>query len=65
MFVEKIRTVSLAVAAAGTMLYAGQSKNVIMMIPDGNCVIRSGEHVIVFALPHAIEKVERLFTSGR
>jgi trk system potassium uptake protein TrkA len=36
-----------------------------MMIPDGNCWIRAGETVIVFALPEAIPRIERLFDKRR
>jgi len=32
-----------------------------LIIPDGSSVIRSGDKVIVFALPEAIADVERLF----
>lgn len=36
-----------------------------MLIPDGNFQVRPGEIVLVFALPHAIEKIERLFAKRR
>lgn len=36
-----------------------------MVIPDGNFQIRPGETVIVFALPEAVPKIERLFTKRR
>ena len=36
-----------------------------MMIPDGNCQIRAGETVVVFALPDAIKRIERLFARRR
>jgi trk system potassium uptake protein TrkA len=36
-----------------------------MQIPDGNFQVRPGETVLVFALPQAIEKIERLFAKRR
>jgi trk system potassium uptake protein TrkA len=37
-------------------------RNGVIHIPDGNTVLKDGEHVVVFAQPDAISTVERLFT---
>jgi trk system potassium uptake protein TrkA len=36
-------------------------RNGDMIIPDGESIIEVGENVIVFALPQAIPKIEKLF----
>ena len=36
-----------------------------MVIPDGNCQIGDGETVLVFALPEAIAKIEKLFSKRK
>lgn len=36
-----------------------------MQIPAGNTIINPDERVIVFALPHAVEKVQSLFISKK
>jgi len=41
------------------------SKNGVMKLPTGGTIINPGESVIVFALPHAIEKVQSLFSNGK
>jgi trk system potassium uptake protein len=33
-----------------------------LIVPNGNSIIRAGDHVIVFALAHAIERVEKMLT---
>ncbi|MEK6739363.1 MAG: TrkA C-terminal domain-containing protein, partial [Planctomycetota bacterium] len=33
----------------------------VMQIPTGNTMINPGERVVVFTLPHAIEKVQSFF----
>lgn len=40
-------------------------RNGDMIIPDGEAVIKTGERVIVFALPEAIPKIEQLFGKKR
>ena len=40
-------------------------RNDKMVIPDGNFQIAESETILVFALPHAIEKIERLFVRRR
>lgn len=40
-------------------------RNEDMIIPDGEAVIKTGERVIVFALPEAIPKIEQLFGKKR
>lgn len=45
-------------ALVGAILREGK-----MLIPTGSSIIGAGERVIVFALPEAIEKIERLFGS--
>lgn len=36
-----------------------------MLIPDGSCQIKAGEAVVVFALPEAIPRIERLFAKRK
>jgi len=49
---------------SGALIGAVQHKDQVV-IAQGDTVIEPGDHVVIFALPEAVEKVERLFTKRK
>ncbi|MGH3650122.1 MAG: TrkA C-terminal domain-containing protein, partial [Acidimicrobiia bacterium] len=41
----------------------GISRNGTIFVPDGSTVVRAGDHIIFFALPHDIDESSALFTA--
>ncbi|NMA63349.1 MAG: Trk system potassium transporter TrkA [Syntrophomonadaceae bacterium] len=48
---------------AGTIVGAIQRGNEVI-IPHGGHIIKAGDHVMVFCLPHTVPKIEHLFAGG-
>jgi Trk K+ transport system NAD-binding subunit len=45
------------------VIIGGISRAGTTFVPDGSTVIRGGDHIIFFALPHDIEESTALFTA--
>ena len=44
------------------VIIGGVSRNGTTFVPDGSTVIRTGDHIIFFAVPRDIEESSALFT---